>query len=82
MNWPFLSLMYFALISILEISIAIPVLFLNGVLPLKVSGFYILDLSTVKSIWLDCSFFSFSSLEISLSNRALSAFIFCITAYI
>lgn len=82
MNWSFLSLMYFALMSILEISIAIPVLFLNGILRFKVSGFYILDLSTLKSIWLDYSFFSFPSLKISPSNRALSAFVFCITAYI
>ena len=51
--------MYFALMSILEISIAIPVLFLNGILRFKVSGFYILDLSTLKSIWLDYSFFLF-----------------------
>ena len=46
MNWPFL--IYFVLMSILEISIAIPVLFLNGVLSFKVSGFYILDLCTME----------------------------------
>ena len=47
-------------------------------------GFWILHLRFVyyKEHMVGLQFFSFPSLKISLSNRALSAFVFCITAFI